>query len=325
MELVFTGAADQNGASEARGDQVVARTADEALTPVAVHHGTVAAVAPLEQVVPAPAVEVILARTPVHLVVPASRVQLVVAAETADQLSRRSAEDRLGRVGADEDAARRAAARECQLRTEGESDERKHAQPHAASTAAAGSEVRCVGQDRRVRGVTFILTVGLAVLVGGCARPQAPVAAKQPDCVGKPTRPLTDAEATRGLRGNGFSVHPDPAGAICDLPSDQEMPVSLSNILFEGPHANLPAHEKVGEREGHVSCGLRRGPIWGWTLDEDLDAPPSSPIFAGDKATFSFANLECTLYPRGERSAEQVRNPQRAVRELARLAKRKRG
>ena len=79
------------------------------------------------------------------------------------------------------------------------------------------------------------------------------------------------------------------------------------------------------EREGHVFCGLRRAPIWGWTLKEDPNAPPASPIFFGDKATFFFANLECTLYPQGERRDQQVRNLQAAVRELVSLARRKRG
>ena len=112
--------------------------------------------------------------------------------------------------------------------------------------------------------------------------------------------------------------------AICDAPVAERMPVTVSNIHFEGRNENIEGHDEIGEREGHVICGLRRGPIWGWKVDEDLDAPPASPIFSGDKATFSFANLDCTLYPQGDRSAEQVRNPQAAVRELVGVARQKR-
>lgn len=143
-------------------------------------------------------------------------------------------------------------------------------------------------------------------------------------CLDEPTRPLTAADATRALRRHGFTVFRDRTDVVCDAPAGERMPVSLTNILFEGPHENISAHDEVSEREGHVACGLRRKPIWGWKLDEDLDAPPASPIFSGDKATFSFANLECTLYPEGQRAQKQVRNLQYAVRELARLARAKR-
>jgi hypothetical protein len=166
----------------------------------------------------------------------------------------------------------------------------------------------------------------LAIFGSGCTTtPTDPVADRPSQaCVGEPTRPLTAAELTRALRGHGFTVYGIPGDAICDLPPDERMPVSVSNVLFDGPHENIEAHDEITEREGHVICGLRRGPIWGWKLDEDLDAPPSSPIFSGDKATFSFANLECNLYPEGERRDEQVRSLQRAVRELVALARRKR-
>ena len=96
-----------------------------------------------------------------------------------------------------------------------------------------------------------------------------------------------------------------------DVPVPERMPVSVEN--------------ESNERDGHLFCGLRRAPIWGWNLSADVDAPPASPVFAGDKAEFSFANLECTLYPRGERGDEQIGRLQSAVRELARLAVRKRG
>jgi hypothetical protein len=163
----------------------------------------------------------------------------------------------------------------------------------------------------------------VAILGGGCAEPP-PSSPPSQACVGEKTRPLTATELRRTLRRHGFTVYRTPGDAICDAPVAERMPVSVSNVLFEGPHENIDRHEEISEREGHVFCGLRRGPIWGWRLDEDLDAPPSSPIFSGDKATFSFANLECTLYPEGERAEIQVRNLQRAVRELVRIARQKR-
>jgi hypothetical protein len=169
----------------------------------------------------------------------------------------------------------------------------------------------------------------IAVLIGlgyGCLGPRE-VSVDEPSqaCLGEATSPLTAAELTRTLRRHGFTVYPDPRDAICDTPVAERMPVSVSNVFFQGPHENIEAHNEVTEREGHVSCGLRRGPIWGWKLEEDLEAPPASPIFSGDKAEFSFANLECTLYPDGEGGDDQVRRLQRAVQELVRLARQKRG
>jgi hypothetical protein len=142
-------------------------------------------------------------------------------------------------------------------------------------------------------------------------------------CAGEPTRPLTAAELSRALRGHGFTVYPIPDDAICDLPPSERIPVSLGNVLFEGPHENIEQHNQITEREGHVFCGLRRTPIWGMDLKEDLNAPPASPIFSGDKAEFKFANLECTIYPDGGKSDEQIRKLQLVVRELASLARQK--
>lgn len=167
-----------------------------------------------------------------------------------------------------------------------------------------------------------VLSSMLVVLVGGCSDMTD---AHEPSqaCVEEPTRPLTAAELTRALRGHGFTVFPIPDDAICELPPSERMPVSLGNLFFEGPHENIEQHDQIMEREGQVFCGLRRTPIWGMDVTEDLNAPPASPIFSGDKAEFKFANLECTIYPSGEQSDEQIRNLQRVVRELARLARQK--
>jgi hypothetical protein len=131
-------------------------------------------------------------------------------------------------------------------------------------------------------------------------------------------------ELIRTLRRHGFTVFRIPGDAICYTPVAERMPVSVGNVISEGPHDNYDRRDEITEREGHVFCGLRRGPIWGWKLDENLDAPPASPAFSGDKAEFYFANLECKLYPEGERKDAQVRKLQRAIRELVSLARRKR-
>jgi hypothetical protein len=160
-------------------------------------------------------------------------------------------------------------------------------------------------------------------LVSGCFAPVDDAADDVPPqaCVGEPTRPLTIAELMRALRRHGFTVYRIPGDAICDVPVAERMPVRVGNVLFEGPNDNYDRRDEIIAQEGHVFCGLRRGPIWGWKLDENLAAPPASPIFSGDKAEFSFANLECTLYPEGARRDLQVRNLQRAVQDLVSLAR----
>jgi hypothetical protein len=166
-----------------------------------------------------------------------------------------------------------------------------------------------------------------ALLAGGCTSlSSGGESAASTECAGDRTRPITQDVLIATLRQNGFTVHPDPTDVVCTSSDpvvrsdpDEDMPISVTNILFEGPHENIDLHDRIGKREGHVSCGLRRGPIWG-ALEKDLDAPAASPIFSGEKATFSVANVECTIYPDGPKSGEQVRNLDRAVTKLARLA-----
>ena len=166
------------------------------------------------------------------------------------------------------------------------------------------------------------IAASLVLLVSGCSWPFSRAAEEpEPACAGEPTSPLTAAEVTEMLHKHSINVYPDPTRAICDPRADDEdMPVSLTNI----PSRNLDSQQPVTAREGHVFCGLRRSPVWGWKLRQDLDAPPASPIFSGDKARFFFANLECTIYPEGARSRAQVARLARAVKELARIAARKR-
>jgi hypothetical protein len=173
-------------------------------------------------------------------------------------------------------------------------------------------------------GRAFLVACLLLALGCGCVAATED-SARRPsqDCVRESTWPLTASELTRALHRHGFTVFPIPGDAICHAPPADRMPVSVGNVISAGPHDNYDRRDEITEQQGHLFCGLRRRPIWGWKLDEDLDAPPS-PIFSGDKAEFYFANLECKLYPKGERSDEQVRNLQRAIRDLVRLARRNR-
>ena len=175
-------------------------------------------------------------------------------------------------------------------------------------------------------GRVLLLATLLVGLGSGCVALLEGPTGEQPSqaCRVEPTQPLTAAELTGALRRHGFTVSEIPGDAICELPVAERLPVSVGNVLSQGPHDDYDKRDEIIEREGRVFCGLRRGPIWGWKLDEALDAPPASPVFSGDKAEFYFANLECTLYLEGERSDEQVRNLQRAVRDLVRLARQKR-
>jgi hypothetical protein len=154
-----------------------------------------------------------------------------------------------------------------------------------------------------------VFLVALAAACGGVASP-----AEQDDsCAGDPTRPVTTEMLKRVLAGHDITVRAHYDGVICGGAigsREEELPVELSN----------DHDEAAMESEGTVFCGLRRGPIWGRKLDQDLDASASSPIFSGEKATFSVANVECTVYPKGNDSGRQVRNMVAAMKEIAGLA-----
>ena len=157
-----------------------------------------------------------------------------------------------------------------------------------------------------------LISAFLVALMAACGGVGSP--AEQDDsCVGDPTRPITTEVLRRVLDRHDVTVRAHYDGVICGGAigsRDEEMPVELSNEQNEAAVA----------REGTVFCGLRRGPIWGRKLEQDLDAPASSPIFSGEKATFSVANVECTVYPDGDESGRQVRNMVSAMEEIARLA-----
>jgi hypothetical protein len=157
-----------------------------------------------------------------------------------------------------------------------------------------------------------LLSVSFVAFAAACGGVGSP--AEQDDsCAGDPTRPVTTEVLMRVLARHDVTVRAHYDGVICGGAigsREEEMPVELSNDQDEAAVA----------REGTVFCGLRRGPIWGRKLEQDLDAPASSPIFSGEKATFSVANVECTIYPDGDESGRQVRNMVSAMKEIARLA-----
>jgi hypothetical protein len=158
-----------------------------------------------------------------------------------------------------------------------------------------------------------VVLLACALLTAGCGGVPGPGGSGvDTSCAGEPTRPITSAMLKRTLEQNGFTVRPDRESVICGGlgSADEEMPVELTNSL----------DSEVADREGTVFCGLRRGPIWGAELEKDLDAPASSPIFSGEKAEFSVANVECSVYPKGPRSGAQVRSMERVMEEIDRLA-----
>jgi hypothetical protein len=163
-----------------------------------------------------------------------------------------------------------------------------------------------------MRAPLVLVLLVVAAGAAGCGGVPAP-AEQDTSCAGDPTRPITADMLKRVLARHGISVRLHYDGVICGGPigsPEEEMPVELSN----------DQDEAAMEREGTVFCGLRRGSIWGRKLEQDFDAPASSPIFSGEKAEFSVANVECSVYPSGDESGRQVRNMAAAMKEIARLA-----
>lgn len=115
--------------------------------------------------------------------------------------------------------------------------------------------------------------------------------ARSTQCQSDPTEPLERQEVSQALRENGFNVFLDMSEVSCgsDSPSEDTL-ASFSNILFAGPDANIEEHEGVARREGHLTCDLRRGPIYGEELDIKVmsDEPRKQKLV--------LANLECSLY-----------------------------
>jgi hypothetical protein len=130
--------------------------------------------------------------------------------------------------------------------------------------------------------------------------------------------PITIEQAEALLRKHGFSVHPEPGTADCGSTHGHERRLlSLTNVLFEGPNANIESHEEVTEREGHLICTVRPRPIYGggWRIIDQTER--------GEEVSLVVANLECGLYP--EDVTERARHERRlraAFYELQRLLSR---
>jgi hypothetical protein len=128
--------------------------------------------------------------------------------------------------------------------------------------------------------------------------------------------PITIAEAEDVLRKHGFSVHRDPGTADCGSKHEDEHRLTdLTNVLFEGPHENIDAHDEVTEREGHLICTVRPRPIYGggWRIIDQTKR--------GEEASLVVANVECGLYPEDVTArAPHEHRLRAAFRDLQRLA-----
>jgi hypothetical protein len=145
-----------------------------------------------------------------------------------------------------------------------------------------------------------LVLVGLcALVVVGCdAFLEDEVAL--PRCSGKRAVPIETKTVVEALRREGFSAEVQKRSELCSAP---DTVAEVSN--FE--HA---------EEGALVGCGVREAPLRGKDLEIDLDAPPASPIFSGDKVLFWLANVECTLYPNGDDEEGQVERLTRAMETL---------
>ena len=120
------------------------------------------------------------------------------------------------------------------------------------------------------------------------------------------------------LREHGLTVFPETESEFC---AAEGVVGRLANIHSRGPHENLAQREEIERSQGHVGCTIWQAAEWGRRLEGDRDAPPSSPIFSGEKAEFFIANVRCVIYPHGDRAKEQVDALERGMKDLeARLA-----
>ena len=116
----------------------------------------------------------------------------------------------------------------------------------------------------------------------------------------------------RVFRANQLTMFDDP---LC-LRDNAER--QAANLLLYGPDANVRSHEQIAEREGDVTC-----------LFDAQASFPMSPVVesrpTGDwETSFSFANVTCIIYPTSESEQEQRARLRRAMRHLARQARRSR-
>jgi hypothetical protein len=122
-----------------------------------------------------------------------------------------------------------------------------------------------------------------------------------PRCSGGSASPLSAEVVLQTLREEGLTMDSDEESELC----------AIADVVADFTNAGENASQ-----EGFVGCTVRREPLRGNTLRVDLDAPPASPIFSGDKAKLWLANVECTIYPEGDNKAGQVARVQRALEKL---------
>ena len=175
------------------------------------------------------------------------------------------------------------------------------------------------------RRAPFVAVAALLSLTvaGGCDYRSAPASwgRTQPDdvtayerdgsprCRPGPGRPLGVHLVGRVLRDHGFAVKREADVAIC---SAEDILVSLTNVSDDEVSAG-----RTVRRQGHLFCDVRRGAIYGRTLGRDRDATRASPVFSGRKAEFWIANVECSLYPEGPETEQQIDRLEGAMEALA--------
>lgn len=108
----------------------------------------------------------------------------------------------------------------------------------------------------------------------------------EPTCSGARVEPITVAAAEAELRSTGFSVR---ANLYSDLCSARDIAHELSNIVFEGPHANVKHHAEIVESEGNLACALRVHPL-------RQGMHESWSLMTG-QISMDIDNLECSLVP----------------------------
>lgn len=118
-------------------------------------------------------------------------------------------------------------------------------------------------------------------------------------CQNGPTRPITVSQLRDALKVKGFSVAANPYSDLC---SAEAVEIELSNILFEGPSANIEEHSQISEEQGNLGCALRATPLY---------ADRRVRVSRDGAMTWMFLeNVECSLTPSetvGERQIARLR------------------
>lgn len=172
------------------------------------------------------------------------------------------------------------------------------------------------------------LLLGVAVIVTSAWRYLGPVAAAvgvsvdtedlDAPCNDQLGRPLKARDVVAAFRAEGFTMRSLPESFYCntanfDRANSDRIIADVSN------QRSVTMDEDVVDREGWATCDVSVGsPDFSTELFVDLNRGPDSPIFSGTKAVFSVANVDCKLYPHGDRSEEQIARAHAAMKRLAR-------